>query len=343
MASTVPVTLIIPAHNAARYLRRTLPVICSQLQPDWQFILTDDGSTDDTAALAQAAGAHVLRHTHTQGPAAARNHAIQHAHGEILLFLDADVLPHADTLTRLHETLLTQPDIAAVFGSYDAHPADPHTVSRFRNLLHHYVHQVGSPDAATFWTGCSALRRSIFQSVGPFNRVSITCIEDIDYGHRLRDAGHRVLLRPDIQGTHLKRWTLPGMIRTDFLQRGIPWTIMMLRRGRADNDLNLSARHRLSALAVLLGISALTVAAILLLLQKYLPAVVLLIFGLGALAALTLLQKRFYRYLLQLNGWGFLLCAIPLHALYYCYSGAALIAGWLIYLFRYRKTAKEIK
>jgi hypothetical protein len=66
---------------------------------------------------------------------------------------------------------------------------------------------------------------------------------------RLTDAGHRIELAPDIQGKHLKDWTLPGMVRCDVLHRGVPWLTLLLERGRVPTTLNLSWRHRVSALA----------------------------------------------------------------------------------------------
>jgi hypothetical protein len=66
---------------------------------------------------------------------------------------------------------------------------------------------------------------------------------------RLTDAGHRIELAPDIQGKHLKRWTLPGMIRCDVLHRGVPWLTLLLTRRRLPAALNLRWHHRVSALA----------------------------------------------------------------------------------------------
>jgi GT2 family glycosyltransferase len=135
-----------------------------------------------------------------------------------------------------------------VFGSYDDQPRDKGLVSQYRNLLHHYVHQTANCDASTFWAGCGAVRRSVFTEVGGFheNFRPICSIDDIELGYRLRRAGHRILLDKDLQGTHLKRWTLWSVISTDITHRAIPWARLVIESKNAPNDLNLKITPTLS-------------------------------------------------------------------------------------------------
>jgi hypothetical protein len=95
-----------------------------------------------------------------------------------------------------------------------------------------------------------ALRRDAFLSVGGFDDAyRVPSIEDVELGLRLTDAGHRIELAPDIQGKHLKGWSLPAMIRCDVFDRALPWLTLLLARRRSQTALNLGWRHRLSALA----------------------------------------------------------------------------------------------
>jgi hypothetical protein len=197
------------------------------------------------------------------GPAAARNLAAHHARGDILLFVDADVELHADAVERIRVRFVADPELAAVFGSYDATPAAPGLVSRFRNLLHHHTHSSHPGPACTFWAGCGAVRRDRFLALGGFDAEAYhqPCIEDIEFGLRLSDAGGKILLDSAIQGTHHKRWSLGLMVRTDILQRAIPWSRLLLSRRRLPATLNLSSSARLSAGLSLLMPSALAAAA----------------------------------------------------------------------------------
>lgn len=187
------------------------------------------------------------------GPAAARNRGAAQAMSELLVFVDADVAVHADVFVRIRQAFVENPGLAAVFGAYDDDPAEPDLVSGFRNLLHHHVHTQGAGPASTFWAGIGAIRAAVFAELGGFDerRYPSPSIEDIELGARLHAGGYPVLLDPGIQGKHLKRWTLASMIRTDLVDRGIPWAELVLARESDAATLNLGTRHRLSALASL--------------------------------------------------------------------------------------------
>jgi glycosyl transferase family 2 len=206
------------------------------------------------AAIERAAPTHeliVVRNASKPGPAAARNEGARRATGDILVFVDADVELHADALERISAAFANDASLTALFGAYNDAPSDEALVSSFRNLLHHHVHSSNAGPATTFWAGIGAVRRDAFFAVGGFDeqRYPKPSIEDIDLGSRLHAAGYRIVLDPAIQGTHLKRWTLVSMVKTDLLQRGVPWVELLLS-GRADRAaLNLGWRHRVSALA----------------------------------------------------------------------------------------------
>lgn len=186
------------------------------------------------------------------GPAEARNAGAERASGDVLVFVDADVLVHRDAFARIRAAFASDPGLSAVFGSYDDEPAHDGTVSAFRNLLHHHVHQTSPGPAETFWAGLGAIRRDAFLDIGGFDDAySVPSIEDVELGVRLTDAGHRLELAPDIQGKHLKGWTLTGMLRSDVFDRGVPWLTLLLTRGHLPTALNLGWRHRASALASL--------------------------------------------------------------------------------------------
>ena len=74
-----------------------------------------------------------------------------------------------DAARLFAQVFATEPDVSAVFGSYDASPPARGIVSEYRNLLHHYVHQTSGGLATTFWAGLGAVRREAFVAVDGFD------------------------------------------------------------------------------------------------------------------------------------------------------------------------------
>lgn len=331
----LPCSIIMPARNAAAYLGRTVPAaLDAAARVDAEIILVDDSSHDGTAAVAAGFGVEIISLREPSGAAAARNAGVQKATGDLLVFLDADVEVHPETFSQMRDIFAADKTVAALFGSYDDDPADPRPVSYFRNLLHHKTHQQHAGDATTFWTGLGAVRREVFEAVGEFHPANLFCMEDIDFGHRLVDAGYRILLRPDIQGKHLKRWTLGSMITTDFLRRGIPWTYMMLNRQQFERTLNVTVRERLSAAIATGAVTGLLIAALALLAGGGWSAMV----GLGGAAILmtifTALQWSFYRLLYRKRGVKMAFWGVIFHVTYYMVATAAAVTAGLLWLVR---------
>lgn len=326
-----PLSVVMPVRNGGLALERALRSLSNSTFRDYELVVVDDGSSDGSGSRAAAHGARVLRFERAQGPAASRNAGAELAAAPLLFFLDADVIVHADTLRKAVERFDRDPELTALFGSYDAWPTAPGLVSQFRNLLHHYVHQQGhfvedARPAHTFWTGCGAIRRDAFLAVGGFDprRFRRPAIEDIELGYRLSRAGLRIELVRDVLVTHQKRWTLGSMVRTDVFHRGLPWMLLLMRTHRRENDLNVTISQRVSVAAVGLGSASLVAA-------PWWPPLATVSLVCAVLVAL--LNFPFYRYLSKLRGIPFALASFPLHLLYFiCCGVSVMLAGMLCLL-----------
>lgn len=327
-------SVVIPAHNDGAKLARCLAAVSASDYRDYECIVVDDASTDEIAPVAEPFGTRVIRVIDgPRGPAYARNAGAAAASGEILVFIDADVVIAPDTLRRFAEGFDHHPEITAIFGSYDDAPAVTDFVSQYKNLFHHFVHQQARVEAGTFWSGCGAIRRDIFLSVSGFDAIRYPrpSIEDIELGYRLRAAGHRIMLDKQIQVKHLKHWTLRNLMKTDVFDRGVPWTRLILESRHLPNDLNLDIPQRLSAL--LAGATWLYAVAMLFVpdAQRW-P----LLLGPPLVAALLIvaLNRRLYAFFAERRGVVFAVAALPLHLLYYSYNLLALGLGTATFLAR---------
>jgi glycosyltransferase involved in cell wall biosynthesis len=307
----------------------------SDLQRErWELIVVDDGSRDGTGMVAGEWADRVVTSSGLpHGPAYARNRGAEIATGEWLVFIDADVVVHRDTLRRFVETIEADPAMDAVFGAYDDAPPAPGFLTQYRNLLHRYVHLMSAGPGETFWAGCGAIRRTAFVEVGGFDerRYPRPQIEDIELGYRLRDRGCRIIIRPEIQGTHLKHWRFLGSLRTDLFDRGIPWVLLLLERRRLARpaDLNLKPGERIKALLVGLAL-ALFAAAVLT--GRPRPAVLGSFLTLGV----VLSNLPLFTWFARQRGPLFALAVIPANLGYYLISGLSVMAGATLHLVRRR-------
>ena len=244
------ISVVMPAYKAEHLLPRVLPPLIDMLNTDQvqEVLVVDDQSPDDTAALAREMGATVLTTPVNGGPGAARNLAAKQAKGDVLWFVDSDVIAWPDGPEHIRRAM-SEDNVGAVFGSYDDAPDGQAWFSRYKNLLHRYHHQRARREARTFWAGCGAIRRDVFNEVGGFDvkTYEVPSIEDIELGYRIAETGRRILVEPQLQGKHLKVWTIRNSLTTDIHCRALPWARLMISREGLTDDLNTSMAERVRA------------------------------------------------------------------------------------------------
>lgn len=323
-------SVIVPAHNAAGLLPRSLGALRnSDLSRDrWELVVIDDGSADETSLIAaRYADTVVTLPGNPHGPAYARNRGFEVSRGAIIVFIDADCVVHLDTLSRFAALFMEHPDVGAAFGSYDTKPPAAGVISQYRNLIHHYVHHRNAGDVETFWAGAGAIRREVFAEVGMYDEwhYSRPQIEDIELGARIRNLGKRIVLEPSIQVTHLKKWTLGALIRTDVRDRGIPWARLLMHRGAMMSTVSLNLRWSEKINTTLVWVAVLLVLA-----APVVRSLTPLWAALGCLAIVIALNAPLWAFFLRVRGPILTVLVMPAHLMYYLLNGISFGVGWLL-------------
>lgn len=318
MGKRPSVAVIVPAYNAQATIGPCLDAIRAALQPGDELIVYDDGATDNTNAMAKAAGARILRNEgRPKGPGYGRNAAAQAAASDLLLFVDADVVIAPDVLDLLAGEIASSGAIAA-FGSYDDHPRSDRYTSLYANLRHHFVHQNGPREATTFWSGIGMIDRKTFLAFGGYDTALFVhpSIEDVELGVRLKSKGHRIRLVHQAFGTHCKDWSLWRVWHTDVVRRAYPWSELIADGRTAGLDLNVATGERITAFMAVASLACLLVAPF------YGPA---LVGAIGFILGYAIRNRKFFGFLagrLPLAG---LAVAVAMHWCYHIYATATFV------------------
>ncbi len=279
-----------------------------------EFLVVSDGPGGGAPAILDDGKCRVLATGVRKGPACARNLGAAHAVGDVLFFVDADVEIAPGAIERVRAAFGAAPDLMAVFGTYDDAPACEGTVSQFRNLLHHHTHVSHPGKAATFWSGCGAIRAALFADLGGFDEsFQHPSVEDIELGMRVKAMGGKIELDPLLRCKHHKSWSLRSMVVTDIFQRAVPWTRLIVDSGEVPATLNLDWGNRACGAAAVLTVLSLPAAAIARRWEILALVPVLL-------SVMAWMHGDFYRLCLRRRGPAFALASFALHALFYFYS-----------------------
>lgn len=315
------ISVIIPVRNGAKTLPLCLDSVFRSegLAAPPQVMVVDDASEDESAEIASRYPVVLIRLPSPMGGGLTRNPGAERAAAPILFFTDADVELNTDTLALVLKAFDERPGLHGLFGAYSADCPQPGFFSQYKNLHHHFIHRTASGPADTFWTGCGAVRRDAFRAVGGFRGVPH--IYDVDFGYRLTRAGYRIEVLPHIQVRHHKRYTFAGLVRSDFLERAVPWSGLLWEHRRLFGRLNTRPTQAVSVALSWLGIASL-----------WFPArvEVRVVTALTCFAGVAFLNRNWAVFCRKERGGWFALGAMAMEGLHFLYSGLGLAAGTLL-------------
>ena len=329
MSQTLPLSVIVSMRDSRASLREVLVAIrASDLHADaYELIVVDDASSDGSVAIAARYADTVVKLSgRGAGPAYARNRGVEIARGEVVAFVDGDVVVQPDTLSRMLATLVERPNVDAVSASRDENSGARNFVSQYWNLLLRFGEQRHSGHCAQFAPGCGAVRRRAFLSAGMYDewRFATGCLEGVELGERLLGAGRSALLMPELKVTHLKEWDLALVCqevwgRSRLLARSLGYSRMS---AVAPSEVVFTLSRALTPAMALLGTFMLAAA--------FLPPPHVRVEGALALFVLLLTNLPLHRFYARARGFGFAARSAPIHIFVQIVAAAALCTGWIL-------------
>lgn len=203
---TTQLSVIIPALNEAATLPGLLDALRAQTRPPDEIIVADAGSRDDTRELARQHGAVVVRGGR---PGPGRNAGARFATGDVLLFLDSDVLPRPDFVgNALDEFARSGAAVATCLSDTLTDNLSDRIITEAVNLYLQVVQPI-SPHAPGY---CILARKDIHEAIGGFDE-SVKLAEDHDYVQRAAERGEFVVLSNVRIPVSMRRLEKEGLTR----------------------------------------------------------------------------------------------------------------------------------
>jgi glycosyltransferase involved in cell wall biosynthesis len=323
------ISVIVPVRDGLETLGRCLGSLARVNFPDFEVIVVDDGSREDCSAVVNSFGFTSIRLDEPSGVGFARNRGARSATGDILVFIDCDMIVPPDSLRRIHHRL-SNGLWAAVSGICGLKPPTTRLATRYKNLWMFHSYSLSPENLDWFLTGIGAVKREVFFRLGGFNAgFNIkTGGGDLEFGRRLREAGERIFLDKELRVQHLKRYSFWGLLRNDY-SRSKGWFRLAARKKmipQVMKDLRIANIYPafIVSVPVSILISLSLVFSPFFEFSPYLTAFLA--------ATYLIVNYRLFRFLRQQGGVGFLLKAIPLSFVDHLVAGFGVISGCIGWL-----------
>jgi len=244
------ISVVIPTYNAGDYLPGLLDSIFKQAIEDMEVIIVDDCSTDNTIEVAEQYPVRIIKMERNGGPARARNRGVREAKGEIIFFLDSDVIVLDGTIREVKRYFEENPSAKCVIGICSTEPLNKGFVPSYMAMFE-YIHLIGRQfqSVSVFAPRCGAIRREFFLQIGGYDEnYRGADVEDFELARRINRVD-RIILNPRIMVKH--QFADFRQILKIYRRRTIMWVHLFFREKKLDNAGPTSPSNGIAAICAL--------------------------------------------------------------------------------------------
>jgi GT2 family glycosyltransferase len=227
------ISVIVPNHNGRRTVGKCLEAALASRYPDFEVIVVDDCSGDGSVEIIEQYPCRLIRLSERGGASKARNAGARDARGEALFFIDSDCVVMEDTLA-VAARAFTEHRGALIGGTYTPLPLDRGFFSDFQSVYINYS-ETKKPEPDYVATHAMLMDREMFLKSGGFREEFMPILEDVEFSHRLKGSGVRLVMAPGLLVRHIFNFSLIGSLRNAF-RKSMYWTMYSLESGDLFRD-----------------------------------------------------------------------------------------------------------
>ena len=211
------IAVIIPVYNSSQTLKKCLDAVFSNKFEKFEVIVISDNSEDNSIDIAKNYNCKIIELKQNRGPAFARNTGANSASGDILLFVDSDVIVKEDILMQVNKAFNNK-EVNIVQGIYSHEPNYKNIITQYQQSFYCYYtwhEQYRYTDTLT--SMCFAIRKNTFLKLKGFNtNIRKATAEDEEFGYKLINDGNKILISRDLNVEHWVNYTTGKFIKRNF-------------------------------------------------------------------------------------------------------------------------------
>jgi len=202
------ISLVIPNYNKAATVGKCLEAAFSSGYDNFEVIVVDDNSNDDSVRVIREFPCKLITLESHSGTSRARNIGAQSSSGEFIFFTDADCLLLPDTLSIVNKELSEKGENVVLGGTYTKMSYDRNFFSTFQSAFVHYSETKNPENPDYIAAHAMIMARTTFNKSGGFPEDFMPILEDVEFSHRLKRSGSRLIMCPEIQVRHIFNFNL---------------------------------------------------------------------------------------------------------------------------------------
>ena len=211
------ISIIIPVYNSSLTLKECLGAIFDSTFKNFEVIVVSDNSSDNSVDIAKEYQCKIIELPQNRGPGFARNSGAFEATGDVLLFIDSDVIIEKEALNCL-DSKFSDKEVNVIQGIYSHEPKYKNIATQYQQSFYcYYSWHTSIKYTSSLITNCFAIRRKIFIDLKGFNtNIKRATSEDEEFGYVLINKGYKILILRELNVEHRVNYNLKHFIKKKF-------------------------------------------------------------------------------------------------------------------------------